>query len=110
MPRTVFAASATAFSAAFAKLSLDVPTTSITFCVICGFPLILISPSGLYSWSATVSAPASGSLPTHRRCGCQAYGIPLGMYSEGFGLKPSDRSVRAAVFVREEPDEDEEEQ
>ena len=34
----------------------------------------------------------------------------LGMHSEGFGLKPSDRSVRAAVFVREEPDEDEEEQ
>src|ERR1035441_9035146 len=34
MPRTVFAASATAFSAAFAKLSLDVPTTSIIFCVI----------------------------------------------------------------------------
>jgi hypothetical protein len=36
--------------------------------------------------------------------------IPLGMYSESFGLKPSDRSVRAAVFVREEPDEDQEEQ
>src|ERR1700757_1687759 len=34
MPRTVFAASATAFSAAFAKLSFDVPTTSITFCAI----------------------------------------------------------------------------
>src|ERR1017187_4258658 len=34
MPRTVFAASATAFSAAFAKLSLEVPTTSIIFCVI----------------------------------------------------------------------------
>jgi hypothetical protein len=31
-PRTVFAASATAFSAAFAKLSLEVPTTSIIFC------------------------------------------------------------------------------
>jgi hypothetical protein len=29
------------------------------------------------------------------------------MHSESFGLKPSDRSVRADVFVREEPDEDE---
>src|SRR5713226_8918943 len=31
MPRTVFAASATAFSAALAKLSLEEPTTSMTF-------------------------------------------------------------------------------
>jgi hypothetical protein len=29
------------------------------------------------------------------------------MHSEGFGLKPSDRSLPADVFVREEPDEDE---
>src|SRR5215470_17180847 len=33
MPRTVLAASLTAFSAALAKLCLDVPTISITFCV-----------------------------------------------------------------------------
>src|SRR6266404_3462245 len=32
MPRTVFAASATAFSVAFAKLSFDAPTISMTFC------------------------------------------------------------------------------
>jgi hypothetical protein len=32
------------------------------------------------------------------------------MHSESFGLEPSDRSVRAHVFVREEPDEDEDEQ
>jgi hypothetical protein len=31
MPRTVFAASATAFSAALAKLSLEDPTISMTF-------------------------------------------------------------------------------
>src|SRR5947208_4997148 len=43
MPRTVFAASATAFSAAFAKLSLDVPTTSITFCAIA---VLLLSSTG----------------------------------------------------------------
>src|ERR1022692_585778 len=34
MPRTVFAASCTARSAALAKLSLEVPITSIIFCVI----------------------------------------------------------------------------
>jgi hypothetical protein len=34
MPRTVFAASATAFSAALAKLSLEDPTISMTFCAI----------------------------------------------------------------------------
>src|SRR5947208_7881251 len=42
-PRTVFAASATAFSAAFAKLSLEVPTTSIIFCattVLLYFPTV----------------------------------------------------------------------
>src|SRR5579864_776589 len=32
IPRTVLAASATAFSAAFAKLSLEAPTMSMTFC------------------------------------------------------------------------------
>jgi hypothetical protein len=32
------------------------------------------------------------------------------MHSESFGLEPSDRPVRADVFVREEPDEDEDEQ
>src|SRR5712664_3095984 len=32
MPRTVFAASATAFSAALAKLSLEDPAISMTFC------------------------------------------------------------------------------
>src|SRR5580704_4949276 len=32
MPRTVLAASATAFSAALAKLSLEDPTISMTFC------------------------------------------------------------------------------
>ena len=31
------------------------------------------------------------------------------MHSESFGLEPSDRSVRADVFVRGEPDEDEDE-
>ena len=36
--------------------------------------------------------------------------MPLGMHSESFGLEPSDRSVRADVFVRGEPDEDEDEQ
>src|SRR6266568_7277653 len=55
MPRTVFAASATAFSAALAKLSLEVPTTSITFCAICSSPLILIQ-FGLYCWT-TASPP-----------------------------------------------------
>jgi hypothetical protein len=35
--------------------------------------------------------------------------VPLGMHSESFGLEPSDRSVRADVFVRGEPDEDEDE-
>jgi hypothetical protein len=34
----------------------------------------------------------------------------LGMHSESFGLKPSDRSLRADVFVREEPDEGDDEQ
>src|SRR5712692_7366668 len=34
IPRTVLAASATAFSAALAKLSLEAPTISITFCAI----------------------------------------------------------------------------
>jgi hypothetical protein len=29
------------------------------------------------------------------------------MHSASFGLEPSDRSVRADVFVGEEPDEDE---
>jgi hypothetical protein len=32
IPRTVLAASVTAFSAAFAKLSFDAPTISMTFC------------------------------------------------------------------------------
>jgi hypothetical protein len=31
------------------------------------------------------------------------------MHSARFGLEPSDRSVRADVFVGEEPDEDEDE-
>ena len=38
MPRTVFAASATAFSAALAKLYLEDPTTSMTFCAMCASP------------------------------------------------------------------------
>jgi len=45
-PRTVFAASATAFSAAFAKLSWEVPTTSITFCAL--YDLSLDFHCGLY--------------------------------------------------------------
>jgi len=112
MPRTVFAASATAFSAALAKLSLDVPTTSITFCVSCGSPFDF----DFFLWIVQLvcdcqrprlrqfADPSSLRLSRIRRT------IPLGMYAERFGLKPSDRSVRAAVLVREEPDEDEEEQ
>lgn len=31
------------------------------------------------------------------------------MHSDSFSLEPSDRSVRGDIFVREEPDEDEDE-
>src|SRR5438552_3437129 len=47
--RTVFAASETAFCAAFAKLTGETPTTSITFCTMgCLFPGIATPPLGRF--------------------------------------------------------------
>src|ERR1017187_1514833 len=60
MPRTVFAASATACSAALAKLTFEVPITSIIFCVI---PLSF--PSELY---AICRCAARGPQPFPLEC------------------------------------------
>jgi phage terminase small subunit len=72
--------------------------------------MILASPSGLYPWPATCHRPPR---PAIRRPIVAAVirdtAYHLGMHSESFGLEPSFRSVLADVFVREEPDEDEDE-
>src|SRR4029077_21239840 len=49
MPRTVLAASATAFSAALAKLSLEDPTMSMTFCAMDG---LLLLDRRIYRWAS----------------------------------------------------------
>src|SRR5467141_459310 len=56
--RTVFAASESAFCAAFAKLTGETPTTSITFCTIgCLFPGIATPPLGRFgSYAGSVLA------------------------------------------------------
>ena len=97
----------TAFSAAFAKLSLDVPTTSITVCAICDSPLILIQ-FGLYRWGLD-----SRPLAVLCRSGCQGHGVPLAMHRmnpEYIGVYRAYGSVAADVLLRQEPDEEEDEE
>lgn len=65
---------------------------------------------GLYSWSATVSAPPPAVCRLIVATVVKDTAYHGACIQKGFGLKPSHRSVRANVFVGEEPDEDEEEQ
>jgi len=111
-PRTVFAASATAFSAAFAKLSLEVPTTSITFCVIrFSFDLLL----WIVPLVCTVIGPLPHSLVWPKRNTKlrlpSGRGVPLGMSrihpAEWGNTVPPGQSVAANVLLRQEPDEGE---
>src|SRR5207302_10436516 len=65
-PRTVFAASATAFSAAFAKLSFEVPIMSMTFCTMIFLRLCLRGlPFGL-NWQPSILPCVESAL----KCPC----------------------------------------
>ena len=100
---SVLAASTTAFSAALAKLSVDVPTTSITFCGISG--LLDFDSVGLYRLESGLTACGSPSIVTDTA-------VPLSMHRMNPECLDSDRSGPsiAAILLREEPDEDEEEE
>ena len=106
MPRTVFAASATAFSAAFAKLSLGcsdyINNFSSHLWFSFDFDSVRIVPRGLASRPLAVLRP-----------GGHGYGVRLAMHRmtpEYIDAYRAYGSVAVDVLLRQEPDEEEDEE